>query len=127
MSIEYSFCPSDQILEVVATGVSDDVDEGLEYAEAIIKTVMENGCRRLLCDERNMKMELGTVESFNHAEYCARFVTIVEKAAFLPHAADKEIAEFWTTAINNRGGNARIFYDKNEARAWLEEDLVVRG
>lgn len=119
MAIKVEFEVFEGLLKAIATGSDDDLQDVLNYNEAVLKKALETNTKRVLCDERNLEYKIGKIDTFQAAEYVSEKVPSVSKIAIVYNPSQKEDAEFWETAAVNRWLSVKIFEDIDEAEKWL--------
>lgn len=72
MGIKYSIKVVDNILWVKASGRDDDINDVIQYGEALIKAAVEPNVARVLCDEKDLAYTIGTLDTFKAAEHIAK-------------------------------------------------------
>ena len=85
-----------------------------------MRAAQEAGCKRVLCDERELLYALGTIDTYAYAKYIAENAPGIGRVAIV--TSEKQIPEtrFWETVAKNRGLQVKIFADINAAKTWLE-------
>lgn len=121
MSIEYQMQVQGDLLLVETSGADDNLDEVKNYGMAVIRAALEGKCRRILCDELNLEYRLGTVDTFESAQFIASQAPHVAKIAIVCSLQSSADAAFWETVAVNRGLSVCMFHDRAEAAKWLEE------
>ncbi|NTW48619.1 MAG: hypothetical protein HGB19_02575 [Chlorobiales bacterium] len=120
MPITYEFEIDGDTLKVKAAGVDDSLDEVKQYGMAVIEATIQNGCVRVLCDERNLQYKLGTIDTFELAQHIVNSVPRVAKIALVCSADDIKDASFFETVVVNRGLMVKAFKELDAATAWLQ-------
>ncbi len=119
MSIRYSMQVDGELLRVVASGKDDDLEDVNNYGAAVFAAVQSSGCRRVLCDERELQYSIETVDIYESAEFMAQQARGVAQVAIVTPAGHEEDAEFWETVAVNRGLKVRMFRRMEDAERWL--------
>ena len=122
MTISYRFEVNGNILFVTTSGFDGDLEEVFAYNDAVVKAGLENDCKRILCDERNLEYRLGLVDTYALAEYAAKKAPFLVRVAIIHRPEDAQEAEFYETVATNRGLAVRIFNDFDAALTWIKED-----
>jgi hypothetical protein len=121
MAIHYSLTEESNYLMVHTWGFDESRAEVQAYGVALVEACAERGVTRLLCDERELEYRLGTLDTFEAAQFMAAFAPSVARAAIVPNARSDADARFWETVAVNRGLTVHIFREIEEARRWLLE------
>ncbi len=119
MAIDYSFTHEDNLLVVQASGFDESLAQVQNYGLAIIQACLEGGYTRVLCDETGLEYRLGTLDTFEAAEFIAGQAARVGKIAVVCNAQAIGDAAFWEDVVVNRDLTARVFNDVEVARRWL--------
>ena len=120
MAIQHSVELKDNILYVKASGRDDDINDVIQYGEALIKAAVEMGATYVLCDETELEYAIGTLDTFQAAEYIAKAAPRVGRIAIVCHPRYAKDGKFWETVAVNRGLLVRMFTDTGEAEGWLK-------
>lgn len=119
MAIRYTTTVDGDTLVVRAEGWDESLAEVEAYGMAVIAACVEHGVSRVLCNELELEYRLGTLETFQAAQFIAAQAPAVARIALVcrpPQVAD---ARFWEDVVVNRGLIARVFTDVDAAVAWL--------
>ena len=119
MAITYNLKQEGKVLFVSASGMDDTVEEVKQYAHTVASTAEELKCTGILCDERNLKYRLGTLDTFDLARFVAKIAPSMAKIAIVCSPEDQGDAAFFETVAVNRGLEVKSFVDYERARAWL--------
>lgn len=119
MAIEYEIQVQGDLLYVVASGFDENLEEVQAYGQAVIDACLEHQCRRILTDERRLRYELSTLETYELVKYYEKHTSMVVRVAIVCHPEYFEDAYFWETASQNRGLFFRAFSEMEKAREWL--------
>jgi hypothetical protein len=100
-----------------------------EVKEVLVKfarIVKEKNCKMLLNDYREATVKLSTVEIYElpkiYADVFALYgLDVYRLKRALVAAKDLKDYLFFETVTFNRGQNAKVFYDIDEAQKWLSE------
>ena len=68
MGIQYHMTFKGDLLRVTASGNDDNIEEVQEYSAAIIEACIQNNVKKVICDERKLKYELSTIDTYALAE-----------------------------------------------------------
>lgn len=121
MAINYSFSVSGKFLRVTATGKDESLEEVENYGMAIIKAAVSSACTSILCDERKLIYNLGTIDTFESAKFISENAPKVAKVAVVCRAQDYSDAVFWETVAVNRGLQVKMFKKVDDAEQWLKQ------
>jgi hypothetical protein len=119
MSIRYSIHTDGDLLRVVASGKDDDLNDVNTYGSAVVAAAQSTGCRRVLCDERDLQYSIGTIDIYESAEFMAQQARWVMQVAIVAPAGYEDDADFWETVAVNRGLRVRMFRRIEDAERWL--------
>ena len=88
---------------------------------AVIGAAIQGEVTRILCDERALGYRLGTTDTFRAAEarLAATTLRLVGRVALVCAEQGLPDARFWEDVTVDRGLQARVFTDVDEARTWL--------
>jgi hypothetical protein len=120
MAIDYKIERRGDILFVETQGFDESLEEAIEYNNAVKERAQELGCRKVLCDERDLEYRLSVVDTYQLGEHAAQIANTFAKIAIVTSAPNQEAAEFWENVTKNRGVVARVFYTVAAAQDWLE-------
>jgi hypothetical protein len=121
VSIQYSLSGEGDTLRVVASGFDDSREEVEAYGFAIIRTCLELGYRRVLCDESELEYRLSTLDTYRAAVVMAENAPDVARVAIVPNPRFVSDAHFWEDVAANRGLIVRIFRTLADAQRWLAD------
>jgi hypothetical protein len=121
MTITYDIQIDNDTVYVKASGVDESLSEVEAYGMAIVNAAIESQSTRVLCDERELAYALGTVDTYDYAEYIAARVPRLVKIAIVSSPECADDAAFWEDVVVNRGMTARFFHDREKAEQWLAE------
>jgi hypothetical protein len=119
MAIRYCIHTDGDLLRVVASGKDDSLEDVNNYGSAVVAAALSSGCRRILCDERELQYSIDTVDIYESAEFMAQQARGVVRAAIVTPAGHEDDAEFWETVAVNRGLKVRMFRRLEDAERWL--------
>jgi len=113
----------DDILWIVANGRDESLEDVENYGMAVIQAGVQAEASLILLDERKLKYDLSTYETFESANFATRQIPVLNvKVALLCHSDQVEAGNFWVTVAANRGLDAETFTDEDRALAWLRGD-----
>ena len=121
MAIMYRFWVEDGLLRVKASGTDENLVEVQRYSTALILACIDANCDKMLIDERDLVYTLDTLDTYLLAEYFAKNVPRVVRAAIVCHPQYFRDGAFWETAAVNRGFRFRVFTSIEKAEKWLIE------
>jgi hypothetical protein len=119
MAIQYTIASEGDTLLVSAAGYDETLDEVQAYALAVINACQENGCTRVLCDETALEYRLGTIDTYQSAQFVAAHGAQIEMVAIVCSPRFSVDARFWEDVAVNRGLTVRVFREGDAARMWL--------
>jgi hypothetical protein len=119
VAIDHQMTLDDDLLVVTASGFDEDVSDVEGYGTAVIGAAIRGEVTRILSDERALEYRLGTTDTFRAAEFLAASAPAVGRVALVCSEQGLPDARFWEDVTVNRGLQARLFTDVDEARAWL--------
>ena len=124
MAIVYSSEKKNEYLYLVGEGTEDGLKENQQIHRMILDLCREHNRRRVLIDDRNVVYTASTISIFDLAKYYVEVGVphCIKRAAVVVNPAYDETNDFFETVVRNRGVNLRIFYDYEEAEAWLVEE-----
>ncbi len=121
MAINFSWEIIDDILVITTSGVDESLEDVQNYAASVIEVGLKSGCRKALLDERQLEYRLGTIDTFQLAEYTAASAPNIGKIAIVPQAKNISDAQFYENVVSTRGVRLRVFRNLESAKKWLEE------
>lgn len=119
--IQYTFTQEEDLLIVETSGYDENLDETLQYGQAVIEECNRGGFSQLLCIETQLEYRLGTFDTYELAKAASENAQNIGRAAIVCNAKNIEDARFWETVAVNRGLTVRVFKDVDAARSWLDE------
>ena len=119
MSINVSTKFDQDILRVVAQGKDENLNDVKEYGLNVINQAISFGCRKILCDERELEYNLSTIDAFESAKFISENAPKVAKVALVCNPKYLPDAKFWETVSLNRGLTIKVFTKIEEAEDWL--------
>jgi hypothetical protein len=120
MAISFEHNIEGNTLKIKAHGYDESIADVEEYGFAILSLVIQNGCRHVLCDERDLEYRLSTSDTFDLAEVAAREAKQVEKIAVICDKRFMNEAAFYETVAQNRGLTIRVSADEKSIMEWLK-------
>jgi hypothetical protein len=122
MAIQYSFRQEGDVLLATATGFDEAREDVIRYNNAVMEKAIESGNGKILCDERQLEYRLNVMDTFEAGQYVAAIARYVNRIAIVTHERNRADAEFWETVARNRGLQVRVFFNMEDARAWMGLD-----
>lgn len=119
--IQYTFTREENLLIVESSGYDENLDEVMQYGQAVIEECNRGGYSHLMCIETELEYRLGTFDTYELAKAASEHARNMGRAAIVCNTKDIEDAKFWETVAVNRGLTVRVFKDVKSARAWLGE------
>ncbi|CCH48335.1 hypothetical protein [Pseudodesulfovibrio piezophilus] len=112
---------NDLWLTIVTRGGISGYDDFLEKAETIIDLVRDAGTRRILLDDRDVRIDLDVLDIIRVAERLdeADFPTLGLRIACLVGNQDHTVFRTVETIYSNRSINFRLFRCRESAIEWL--------
>lgn len=111
---------SEQIV-VISRGVLN-ADQVRAKARAIIDAIQRHGAKRVLVDDREMSVEIGTVDIYRLPElFSSLNLDRSARVALVISSASRQVGDyaFLETVSHNSGYQIRLFTDIDAARQWL--------
>lgn len=121
MAIAYSVAVEGDMLVVKASGFDETLEQVQDYGLSVIEACQRHGSLRVLCDERELRYRLSTVDTYAVASFTAARASRVARVAIVCGPQDFADAQFWEDVAVNRGLSVRAFRELAAARAWLAE------
>ena len=119
VGIQHEIKSDGGVLWVRAWGWDENAQEVQRYGEAIILRARAEKTRLIFCDERELKYEIGTIDTYELADQISHVAPEVSKVAIVCSAACFPDGKFWENVAVNRGLPVRMFVDYEEAARWL--------
>lgn len=123
MSIQYALSGEGDTLRVVASGFDDSREDVEAYGFAIIRACMEQGYRRVLCNESDLEYRLSTLDTYRAAVTMAEHAPDVARVAIVPNPRFIADARFWEDVATTRGLTVRVFRTLTDAEQWLDDSV----
>lgn len=121
MPITYTMQVENNLLVVHASGEDKSLEDTQAYGQAVLTRALAENCCRVLCDERNLRYRLSTIDTFALAATLAEVAPHIARVAIVCTPACFSDARFWENVAVNRGLSVCAFKDLDRARAWLAE------
>lgn len=122
MAIQYTFQNAGDQLNVTAVGFDESLEEVEQYGLSIIQACQAQHCTHVLCNELDLEYRLGTLDTFQAAEYIASLAPRVAKVAVVCNEKFVADARFWENVAVNRGLRVRVFKSQDAAQTWLDDE-----
>jgi hypothetical protein len=121
MAIVYSIEKQGTLLKVVSKGKDENLQEVLEYAQAIIGAAMKFKCKKILCDERELQYALSTLDTYKLAEEASAYSKHTTRIAIVCAPKFLKDGLFYENVASNRGLTVRVTSDYDKAVEWLSK------
>jgi hypothetical protein len=121
MAITFDWRLEDEILHIIARGKDESLEEVTAYGEAIVALALEQGCYKLLCDERNLVYRISLSDTYELGVNHSQHNKVSAYVALVCSEANLEIAKFFENVMRNRGIYLQAFTDIELAKAWLKQ------
>ncbi|MCB2213301.1 hypothetical protein KQI52_14400 [bacterium] len=123
MPIVNEFSIAGTVLMVVVTGEVNTAEELEHNTTLVLQHMLKVGCTRVLADDRNLKIDVNTLDIFKAASKDAESIREMpaEKFGVILPPELAEDAKFYENVAHNRGFRIRFFFDQEEARCWIHE------
>ena len=110
----------EKYLEVITSGIVDG-DGTIDMAQAIAQTMRSNRLTKALIDHRNVvKVTSSTYATYNRPKILRLIgLTLGIRLAELVRPEDEFHFKFFETVCFNQGYKLSVFYEKDQALAWL--------
>ncbi len=103
-----------------------DLGELQRIARETMRVVKEKNCFNILTDLLDARLNASTADMYFHPQDLAE---IIKEAGLSVHQLQRafvvsetsELYKFYENVATNRGHNAKLFNDLEEARAWLQK------
>ncbi len=122
MAIDYKIRYRDGILKVTTKGADENLEEVLQYTNAIIEAAFKHQSRLILCDERELEYKLTTLDTYKLAEFASTYSNHIAKIVIVCNPRCLPEGKFYETVTTNRGLKVRVTTDIEEAEKWLNEN-----
>lgn len=121
MPITYTMQVESDTLVVRASGEDDSLEDAQAYGQAVLVRALAEKCSRVLCDERNLRYRLSTLDTYALASAIAETTPRIARIAIVCAPACFSDAQFWENVAVNRGLSVCAFKDLDRAKTWLAE------
>jgi hypothetical protein len=108
-------------LLVKSSGFDESLEQVQAYGIAVIAACIRHGVTHVLCDDLDLEYRLGTVDTFQSAQFIAAQAPAVARVALVCNPKYIADARFWEDVAVNRGLTVRVFTEVEAARAWLRQ------
>ena len=88
--------------------------------QPLIDACSAQNCTRALVDARDLEVDLGTMGLFQAGEDAVFLRQVGLRVALL--AREDMLDPFFDAVVVNRGGDVRVFTDRDAAHRWLESE-----
>jgi len=122
MAIDYKIKYHNGILKVTTKGADENLEDVIQYANAIIEAAFKHQRRLILCDERELEYKLTTLDTYKLAEFASSYAQHIVKIVIVCNPRCLPEGKFCETVTTNRGLKVRITTDIEEAEKWLNEN-----
>jgi hypothetical protein len=119
MAITFESSMEDGVLIITTSGRDENLQQVLEYGQAVIDLVVATGATRILCDERNLEYAIDTIDTYDAAKAVAEHASKAVRIAIVCGPNFLEDGKFFETVAVNRNLRLRVDTDIAKARAWL--------
>jgi hypothetical protein len=112
--------PDSDCIELTVEGVFN-MERLKHIAPEVAKLSEESGCQCILNDMSGATIDVSLVDAYSNPQQMdnAGIRRSTQRALVVP--PDFEQAEFLETVTRNRGHNLKVFTDRKEALAWLQQ------
>lgn len=126
MTITYWIEQKGEIVYAIGHGTEDNLEQNKEITQTLIRACEEHRCSLLLVDDRDVKYTASILSLYELGEFYKTTGASrkVKKVAVLADSSYKESNDFFETTSRNRGVNLRVFYQMENAEAWLLEKQI---
>jgi hypothetical protein len=121
MAIHYSLEQRGEVLYFTGEGAEEGLEENRRILKMVVQACEEHNCRLVLLDDRRVQYTISIISLYELAR-SYKEVNIfrqISKVALVSDLQYKEDNDFFETTSQNRGLNLRVFYDIEQAEAWL--------
>jgi hypothetical protein len=123
MAIHYTLTVDGDTLRVQASGFDENLTDVEAYGTAIIRACLEHDVTCVLCDEHELEYRLSTFDTYQAAEFMAKQVPTLVRAAVVCNPKYLAMAHFWEDVAVNRNLQVRVFTDTPAALSWLQSGV----
>lgn len=106
----------------VTQGAVRNSDEFIAWGEGVIANALTMGCRKVLLDNRDFRLEISTLDVITFASHLENqdAAQIGLRLAVLSSPLNPEISRVVETSMTNRSAAYRRFNSPEEAKEWLD-------
>ena len=119
MAITFEIKPHDDYLWVEASGFDDDIHDAISYQNAIITAGAEHKTRKILCDERNLRYNISTIDTYKIVKHAAEHVGKIGKMAIVSTREQLKDSQFFQSLSSRRGLVIHVTTNFDDAENWL--------
>jgi hypothetical protein len=119
MAIQHTIEKRDDYLLVKASGFDEDLMEVMQYGMSVLQAAVAENATHILADESELEYRLGITDTYEYASIVAEHAPRVWRIAFVMNPANEVEADFFSTAVKNRGVVIRMFKTFDDAETWL--------
>jgi hypothetical protein len=120
MAIGAAFDYQDDTLLVTASGSDESLEEVEKYLSSIIEEGHKYKVQNILCDERNLKYELGMADLFELGQLLSNHAKFINRVAIVCSPEYINETKFFENVTSNRGVSIIATTDIEEARSWIQ-------
>lgn len=120
MAISFQIKSEERFLKVVAKGKDDDLNQVLDYSNAVIEAAIQNNSKKILCDERELEYSISITDTYQLAEAASLYASSLSKIAIVCDPKYLVDGKFYETVASNRGLFVRVTANFEEAVDWLK-------
>ena len=120
MAIKFDHKIIDSRLNIVSSGVDDNLSQVQEYARAILGLAIENDISQICCDERQLEYRLTTLDTYELAEVASKEAKSLKKIVIICNSNYLEDGKFFETVAKNRGLTIFVTSNFDQGQEWLE-------
>lgn len=120
MAISFTTRVEDGVLYVTASGFDESLEDTQKYSYAVIQASKQTRVKKVLCDERQLDYQLSTIDLYVLAEFIVEHAPVMAKVALVSNECYKSDIQFWEIVSQNRGLVVKVFFDLEEAIAWIK-------
>lgn len=124
MSIQYAVEGKGAYLYFAGNGIEEGLEENMKIHAMILETCKRLSHSRVLIDDRQVEYTSSILSLYDlagHYKTTGAFSEL-DKVAVVANVQYHKDNVFYENVTRNRGINLRVFYDFDEAVAWLKND-----
>lgn len=121
MPIRWQSRVEGDLLIVQASGNDEDLADVEAYGREVIKEAYRTGLRKILCDERALRYQIGLGDTWAAAAALAEQVPGIARVALVHAPESVEAARLWGDTAWTRGVQCHVGTDIEVAYRWLRE------